>query len=82
MPYEFSERKPMRRNAVIEPDAYSVEEFCARHRISTQLFYKQKVQGLMPATFNVGKRVLISRESATDWRRKREKASQAANGAA
>jgi hypothetical protein len=65
-----------------DADAYSVDEFCARHRISTQLFYKQKAQGLMPVTFNVGTRVLISRESAAVWRRAREKASQAADSAA
>jgi hypothetical protein len=60
-----------------DADAYSVDEFCARHRISSQLFYKLKRQGLMPATFNVGTRVLISRESAAAWRRDRENAAQA-----
>ncbi|MGY4365253.1 hypothetical protein ACVW1A_001318 [Bradyrhizobium sp. LB1.3] len=55
-------------------DAYSIDEFCARHRISVQLFYKLKPQGLMPVTFNVGTRVLISREAAAAWRRSREQA--------
>ncbi len=55
-----------------DADAYSVDEFCSRHRISTQLFYKLKPQGLMPATFKVGTRVLISREAAATWRRARE----------
>ena len=54
-------------------DAYSIEEFCQRHRISVQLFYKMKHQ--MPATFRVGTRVLISREAAARWRLEREKAS-------
>jgi hypothetical protein len=64
-------------NKVEDADAYSVDEFCARHRISPQLFYKLKPQGLMPVTFNVGTRVLISREAAEAWRRARETASQA-----
>jgi hypothetical protein len=55
-------------------DAYSISEFCARHGISIQLFYKLRPQGLMPATFNVGTRVLISREAAAEWRRVRESA--------
>ena len=59
-------------NAADHADAYSIDEFCARHRISPQLFYKLKPQGLMPATFNVGTRVLISREAAAAWRRVRE----------
>ena len=63
-------------NAADHADAYSVGEFCARHSISPQLFYKLKPQGLMPATFNVGTRVLISREAAAAWRRERENAPQ------
>ena len=55
-----------------DADAFTVNEFCARHRISVQLFYKLKPQGLMPVTFNVGTRVLISREAAAAWRLARE----------
>ena len=53
-----------------EPDAFSVAEFCKRHEISPQLFYKFKNQ--MPVTFRVGTRVLISREAAARWRAERE----------
>lgn len=53
-----------------DADAYSIDEFCARHRISVQSFYKFRSE--MPATFNVGTRVLISREAAAAWRRARE----------
>lgn len=49
-------------------DAFSVADFCRRHGFSVQLFYKEKQKGLMPATFRVGTRVLISRESAAEWR--------------
>ena len=67
---KVTSRKPF--NAADHADAYSVGEFCARRRISQQLFYKLKPQGLMPVTFNVGTRVLISREAADAWRRARE----------
>jgi hypothetical protein len=75
---EVTGRKPTHLNAANDADAYSVDEFCARHRISPQLFYKLKPQGLMPVTFNVGTRVLISKEAAAAWRREREQAARAA----
>jgi hypothetical protein len=59
-------------NAADDADAFSVAEFCTRHRISVQLFYKNRKQ--MPRTFNVGCRVLISREATAAWRRERENA--------
>ena len=58
-------------NAADDADAFSVAEFCTRHRISVQLFYKNRKQ--MPRTFNVGSRVLISREAADAWRRDKQK---------
>jgi hypothetical protein len=57
-------------------DAFSVGEFCKRHGISVQVFYKRRSE--MPATFRVGARVLISRESAARWRTAREAASTTA----
>jgi hypothetical protein len=59
-------------------DAYSVGEFCRRHRISVAMFYKLRAQGLTPAEFKVGTRTLISRESAAAWRVEREQASREA----
>ncbi|WP_338689607.1 hypothetical protein V5279_26820 [Bradyrhizobium sp. 26S5] len=58
-----------------DADAYSIDEFCKRHRISVQLFYKFRDD--MPATFNVGSRVLVSREAAARWRAEREAATAA-----
>ncbi|MHC2522785.1 hypothetical protein ACMA5K_22130 [Bradyrhizobium diazoefficiens] len=83
-PPEVTGRKPdakatardHRKPDAVDADAYSVEEFCRRHRISVQLFYKNRKQ--MPRTFNVGTRVLISKEAAAAWRHKRERAAQAA----
>jgi hypothetical protein len=58
-----------------DADAFSIAEFCRRHRISIQAFYKYR--HLMPATFNVGVRRLISREAAAAWRHARETAAAA-----
>lgn len=57
-------------------DAFSIEEFCERHRISKQLYYKKR--GEMPPSFRIGTRVLISREAAAVWRREREQGKGAA----
>jgi hypothetical protein len=75
---EVTGRKPI--NAADHVDAFSVAEFCARHRISTQMFYKLRSQGLMPLTFRVGTRVLISSEAAAAWRRSREIANESTSG--
>lgn len=74
---EVTGRKLTKLNAADDADAYSIDEFCARHRISRQLFYKPRPKGLMPVTFNIGTRVLISKEAAAAWRRERETAAQA-----
>ena len=55
-----------------DADAFSIGEFCRRHGISPQLFYKFRYE--MPTTFRIGTRVLISREAAETWRRERETA--------
>jgi len=61
--------------ALDDADAYTVEEFCRRNRISVQAFYKHS--SLMPNSFYVGTRRLISREAATRWRAEREAATAA-----
>jgi hypothetical protein len=73
---EATGRNIARHNASEDADAYSVDEFCSRHRISVQLFYKNRKE--MPRTFNVGTRVLISKEAAAAWRRDREQAAKPA----
>ena len=73
---EVTGRKIALLDAANDADAFTVNEFCARHRISVQLFYKNRKQ--MPRTFNVGARVLISKEAAAAWRPERERAAQAA----
>jgi hypothetical protein len=73
---EVTGRKVALIDVADEADAFTVNEFCARHRISVQLFYKNRTE--MPRSFRVGTRVLISREAAAAWRREREQAAQAA----
>ena len=60
-----------------EVDAFSLTTFSRRHGISLQMFYKLASQDQAPQTFNVGTRVLVSREAAAAWRRAREEASAA-----
>jgi len=56
------------------PDVFTIAEFCAVHHISRTTFYALKETGQGPRTFKVGRRVLITREAADDWRKKLEKA--------
>ena len=52
--------------------AYSISEFCELHSLSRSMFYLLRSKGLAPRAMRVGRRVLISVESAADWRRKME----------
>lgn len=49
--------------------AFSIAEFCNLHSISRALFYKLRKEGKAPAIMRVGRRSLISSESASEWRR-------------
>jgi hypothetical protein len=51
-----------------ELDAYSIEEFCGRHSISRATYYNLKLAGKGPRESHALGRVLITRESARDWR--------------
>ena len=64
--------------ALGDADAYGIEEFCQRHRISVALYYKLKQRRMTPVEFHVGGRVLISKEAAALWRREREAAGMSA----
>jgi hypothetical protein len=71
---EVTGRKIALLDVADDADAFTVNEFCARHRISVQLFYKNRNQ--MPRSFKIGARVLISKEAAAAWRREREQAAE------
>jgi hypothetical protein len=53
----------------VDRDAYSVPEFCERHNISHGTYYNLRKRGLGPREGHVLGRVIITRESAADWRR-------------
>jgi hypothetical protein len=48
--------------------AYSILEFCHRHCISRAHFYNLRGAGKGPREMRPGHRVLISAESAAEWR--------------
>lgn len=52
--------------------AFSVSEFCRAYGIGRNKFYEELKAGRGPKTFRVGRRRLISRESADAWIRKLE----------
>jgi hypothetical protein len=54
--------------------AFTIKEFCDAHRISPAMYFKLRDAGLGPREMRAGRRVTISLEAATDWRRAREKA--------
>lgn len=60
-----TQRKP---NVPLE--MYTVEEFCFAHRISITSFYELAKEGLGPDVIRIGRKPLISRESAAEWRSK------------
>ncbi len=61
-----------------EKDAYSVDEFAARHDISRAYLYLLWKRGQGPRFMQVGARRLISREAAADWRQALEQNPKAA----
>jgi hypothetical protein len=53
-------------------DAFTIPEFCRRHGFSQSHYFALAAAGEGPRVMRVGKRVLISREAAADWRKLRE----------
>jgi hypothetical protein len=56
-------------------DAMSVPEFCRRHSISVDYFYKLQREDRGPRVMKVGARTLISVDAAAKWRRAQERKS-------
>jgi len=46
---------------------YTINDFCKAYSISRSYFYKLKEQNKAPKTFTLGRKVLISMESAQEW---------------
>lgn len=56
--------------------AYSVPEFAKAHGLSRAHFYNLLRDGKAPKVMYVGRRTLVSREAAADWRRRMEAEAQ------
>lgn len=64
--------------AQTEASAYSIAEFCTRHRIGKTTYYELKNSGKGPLEMKIGSRVLISVEAAEAWRRRMEEETSSA----
>jgi hypothetical protein len=49
--------------------AYSIQEFCAAHRVSRSWLYLQWKAGRGPRFMRAGVKRIITSEAAADWRR-------------
>ena len=56
--------------------AFTINEFCAAHRICEAFYYKLRAAGLGPGEMRALRKVTISVEAAAEWRRARENVGQ------
>jgi hypothetical protein len=73
-----TKQRSRRRRPETPPACFSVASFCVAHHISQAFYYKLKSQGLTPREIQLGSRILITFESAADWRAERERAAATA----
>jgi hypothetical protein len=59
--------------AQLQPEAFSVDEFCSTHRISRALFYLLQRAGSGPRLMRVGRRTLVTVDAAAEWRKRMER---------
>ncbi len=71
-------KKPAPVVLVPNAEAYSIPEFCEAHRISESMYYKIRGLGLGPKETRALTKIIITKESAADWRRDRTTATEAA----
>ncbi len=65
----YEEQSPAQ---TFDPPVYSVRAFCEAHDISRGYLYQLWSEGAGPRKMKVGRRTLISREAAAEWRRRME----------
>jgi hypothetical protein len=70
----MTEREKQRRAEQSRRDqaSYTLDEWCARRRISRAMFYKLDQQGLAPKSHYAGARRLISDQADAEWLAARE----------
>jgi hypothetical protein len=57
-------------------EAYDVSSFCLAHNISRALLYKLLGRGLGPRIMKAGRKTLISKEAAGEWKALMEQKTQ------
>jgi hypothetical protein len=57
---------------------WTVEEFCALHRVSLSKYYELRKDGRGPDVVYLGNTPRISREAAAEWRRRMQRDAQTA----
>jgi len=72
---------PSVRSQPIPRAAYSIPELCEAFGISTRTYFNLRDEGRGPREMRLGRRVLITVESAIAWAREREEETAAANAA-
>lgn len=55
-----------------QPEMMSISRFCAQHDISRAFLYKLWGRKQGPRSVRIGRKVLISRKSAEEWRQQME----------
>jgi hypothetical protein len=66
--HHYWRHKEMTTNTI----TYDIPDFCYHHKISRSLFYKLRKLKLAPKMMRVGNRVLITEDSAKEWRKQME----------
>ena len=52
--------------------AFTIPLFCRAHHLSRSQYYELRKDGRAPVEMEIGRKKLISHESAADWRRRME----------
>jgi hypothetical protein len=73
---EVTGRGPRKKRRPLGPPTYAftIQEFCDAHRISRAQYYELKKLGLGPREARALDKIIITRESATEWRAARTEA--------
>jgi hypothetical protein len=53
-------------------ESFTIDEFCAKEKISRSFFYKLEAQGAAPKTYPLGRTRRISPDAHKAWRTARE----------
>ena len=59
-------------SGVLERQAFTIKEFCARNRIAPSTFFKLKASNRAPRLITLGRAIRISAEAERAWQAERE----------